>query len=110
MGAISFPWLPRQFARPGKEPLRIGAQNRRREMPGADRARNKRPGHPAETGAQALRVGPRSEATGHVEGGDHFLFGSAGEKFVSGMVNFIRASVARAEVVSSKRTELILPH
>src|SRR5262245_58483307 len=95
MGAVSFPWLPRQ--------LHFLARNR------FDSARKissvKCPvlvSHgtndaviPVDQGRKLFNSAPDPKKLVIVEGGDHFLFGSAGEKFVGGMVDFIKSSIGR---------------
>jgi uncharacterized protein len=95
MGAVSFPWLPRG--------LHFLARNRFESMRKISGVKcpvlvthgTDDPVIPVDQGRKLYDSARDPKRLVIVEGGDHFLFGSAGEKFVGGMVDFIRASVSR---------------
>ncbi len=97
MGAISFPWLPRQLHVLAKNRFESERKIADVKCPALIAHGTNDPVIPVEQGRKLYESARDPKRLVIVEGGDHFLFGSAGEKFVSGMVDFIRASVARGE-------------
>jgi len=95
MGAVSFPWLPRQLHFLAKNRFESARKIADVKCPALIAHGTSDAVIPVEQGRKLYESARDPKRLVIVEGGDHFLFGSAGEKFVSGMVDFIRASVAR---------------
>src|SRR5262244_3475627 len=95
MGAVSFPWLPRQLHFLAKNRFESARKMASVKCPALIAHGTKDPVIPVDQGRKLYESARDPKRLVIVEGGDHFLFGSAGEKFVGGVVDFIRASVAR---------------
>ncbi len=95
MGAVSFPWLPRQLHFLAKNRFESARKMASVKCPALIAHGTSDPVIPVDQGRKLYESAPNPKRLIIVEGGDHFLFGSAGEKFVVGVVDFIRASVAR---------------
>lgn len=106
MGAVSFPWLPRQLHFLAKNRFESARKIAEVKCPTLITHGTNDPVIPVEQGRKLYESARDPKRLVIVEGGDHFLFGSAGEKFVSGMVDFIRASVARDERERQRAREM----
>ena len=95
MGAVSFPWLPRQLHFLARNRFESARKMAEVKCPALIAHGTKDPVIPVDQGRKLYESAPDPKRLVIVEGGDHFLFGSAGEKFVVGVADFIRASVAR---------------
>jgi len=95
MGAVSFPWLPRQLHFLARNRFESARKMAEVKCPALIAHGTKDPVIPVDQGRKLYESARDPKRLVIVEGGDHFLFGSAGEKFVGGVVDFIRASVAR---------------
>jgi len=95
MGAVSFPWLPRQLHFLAKNRFESARKMASVKCPALIAHGTSDPVIPVDQGRKLYESAPNPKRLIIVEGGDHFLFGSAGEKFVVGVVDFIRSSVAR---------------
>ena len=97
MGSVSFPWLPRQLHFLAKNRFESARKIAGAKCPALITHGTNDVVIPVEQGRKLYESARDPKRLVIVEGGDHFLFGSAGEKYVSGMVDFIRASVARGK-------------
>ena len=95
MGAVSFPWLPRQLHFLAKNRFESARKMASVKCPALIAHGTSDPVIPVDQGRKLYESAPNPKRLIIVEGGDHFLFESAGEKFVVGVVDFIRSSVAR---------------
>src|SRR5262245_20918036 len=95
MGAVSFPWLPRQLHFLSRNRFESARKMAEVKCPALIAHGTKDPVIPVDQGRKLYESARDPKRLVIVEGGDHFLFGSAGEKFVVRVVDFIRASVAR---------------
>ena len=95
MGAVSFPWLPRQLHFLAKNRFESARKMASVKCPALIAHGTSDPVIPVDQGRKLYEAARVPKRLIIVEGGDHFLFGSAGEKFVVGVVDFIQASVAR---------------
>jgi pimeloyl-ACP methyl ester carboxylesterase len=95
MGVVSFPWLPRQLHFLAKNRFESARKMASVKCPTLVAHGTNDPVIPVDQGRRLYESARDPKRLVIVEGGDHFLFGSAGEKFVVGVVDFIRASVAR---------------
>lgn len=95
MGAVSFPWLPRQLHFLAKNRFESARKIADVKCPALIAHGTNDPVIPVDQGRKLFEMARDPKRLVIVEGGDHFLFGSAGEKFVSGLVDFIRMSVVR---------------
>jgi len=95
MGAVSFPWLPRLLHFLAKNRFESARKMASVKCPALIAHGTSDPVIPVDQGRKLYESARDPKHLVIVEGGDHFLFGSAGEKFVVGVVDFIRASVAR---------------
>src|SRR5262249_3614398 len=95
MGAGSFPALPREPPCLGKHRLESARKMASVKCPALVAHGTSDPVIPVDQGRKLYESARDPKRLVIVEGGDHFLFGSAGEKFVVGLADFIRASVAR---------------
>jgi uncharacterized protein len=93
MGAVSFPWLPRQLHFLARNRFESARKIANVKCPALITHGTHDPVIPVEQGRKLYESARDPKRIVIVEGGDHFLFGSAGEIFVSGMVEFIRTSV-----------------
>jgi fermentation-respiration switch protein FrsA (DUF1100 family) len=94
MGAVSFPWLPRQLHFLAKNRFESARKMAEVKCPALIAHGTKDPVIPVEQGRKLYESARDPKRLVIVEGGDHFLFESAGEKFVVGVVDFIRTSLA----------------
>jgi len=94
MGAVSFPWLPRRLHFLAKIRFESARKIAGVKCPVLVTHGTSDPVIPVDQGRKLYELARDPKRLVIVEDGDHFLFGSAGEKFVSGMVDFMRASVA----------------
>jgi pimeloyl-ACP methyl ester carboxylesterase len=94
MGAVSFPWLPRLLHFLAKNRFESARKMAGVKCPALIAHGTNDAVIPVDQGRKLYEMAPDPKHLVIVEGGDHFLFGSAGEKFVSGVVDFIRTSVA----------------
>jgi len=97
MGAVSFPWLPRRLHFLARNRFESARKIAGVKCPVMVTHGTNDPVIPVDQGRKLYEAARDPKRLVIVEGGDHFLFGSAGEKFVSRMVDFIRASVTRGE-------------
>jgi uncharacterized protein len=97
MGAVSFPWLPRRLHFLARNRFESARKIAGVKCPVLVTHGTNDPVIPVDQGRKLYESASDPKRLVIVEGGDHFLFGSAGEKFVSGMVDFIRASVGRGK-------------
>jgi uncharacterized protein len=95
MGAVSFPWLPRQLHFLSKNRFESARKIADVKCPALITHGTNDAVIPVDQGRKLYESARDPKRLVIVEGGDHFLIGSAGEKFVNGMVDFIRTSVAR---------------
>ncbi|HZF38729.1 MAG TPA: alpha/beta hydrolase [Blastocatellia bacterium] len=95
MGRVSFPWLPRQLHFMAKNRFESARKIANVKCPALITHGTNDAVIPVDQGRKLYESARDPKRLIIVEGGDHFLFGSGGEKFVSGMVDFIRTSVAR---------------
>jgi uncharacterized protein len=95
MGAVSFPWLPRQLHFLAKNRFESTRKIAEVKCPVMVTHGTNDAVIPVEQGRKLYESARDPKRLVIVEGGDHFLFGSAGDGFVSGMVDFIQTSVAR---------------
>jgi len=95
MGVVSFPWLPRLLHFLAKNRFESARKLAGVKCPVMVTHGTSDPVIPVDQGRRLYEMARDPKRLVIVEGGDHFLFGSAGEKFVSEMVDFIKASVAR---------------
>jgi pimeloyl-ACP methyl ester carboxylesterase len=95
MGAVSFPWLPRQLHFLSKNRFESARKIAAVKCPALITHGTNDVVIPVDQGRKLYESARDPKHLVIVEGGDHFLIGSAGEKFVSGLVDFIRTSVAR---------------
>lgn len=93
MGVVSFPWLPRQLHFLAKNRFESVRKIASVKCPALITHGTSDPVIPVEQGRKLYESARDPKRLVIVEGGDHFLFGSAGEQFVSGMADFIRISV-----------------
>jgi hypothetical protein len=93
MGRVSFPWLPRQLHFLAKNRFESARKIASVKCPALITHGTSDEVIPVEQGRKLYESARDPKRLVIVEGGDHFLFGSAGEQFVSGMVDFIRTSV-----------------
>jgi fermentation-respiration switch protein FrsA (DUF1100 family) len=103
MGVVSFPWLPRQLHFLAKNRFESARKISSVKCPALIAHATNDPVIPVEQGRKLYESARDPKRLVIVEGGDHFLFGSAGEKFVVGVVDFIRTSVAREDVKPALR-------
>jgi uncharacterized protein len=94
MGAVSFPWMPRQLHFLAKNRFESARKISNVKCPALITHGTSDPVIPVEQGRKLYESARDPKRLVIVEGGDHFLFGSAGEQFVSGMADFIRVSVS----------------
>jgi fermentation-respiration switch protein FrsA (DUF1100 family) len=97
MGRVSFPWLPRQLHFMAKNRFESARKIANVKCPALITHGTNDAVIPVDQGHKLYESARDPKRLIIVEGGDHFLFESGGEKFVSGMVDFIRASVARGK-------------
>jgi hypothetical protein len=97
MGMVSFPWLPRQFHFMAKNRFESARKMANVKCPALITHGTKDAVIPVDQGRKLYASARDPKRLIIVEGGDNFLFGSAGEKFVNGMVDFIRVSVVRGK-------------
>jgi uncharacterized protein len=97
MGVVSFPWLPRQLHFMAKNRFESARKIANVKCPALITHGTSDAVIPVDQGRKLYESAPDPKRLIIVEGGDHFLFGSGGEKFVSGMVDFIRTSVAQGK-------------
>jgi fermentation-respiration switch protein FrsA (DUF1100 family) len=95
MGVVSFPWLPRQLHFLAKNRFESARKISSVKCPALIAHATNDPVIPVEQGRKLYESARDPKRLVIVEGGEHVLFGSAGEKFVVGVVDFIRMSVAR---------------
>jgi pimeloyl-ACP methyl ester carboxylesterase len=95
MGAVSFPWLPRQLHFLAKNRFESARKMASVKCPALIAHGTSDPVIPVDQGHKLYESARDPKRLIIVEGGDHFLFGSAGDKFVGGLVDFIMTSVAR---------------
>jgi fermentation-respiration switch protein FrsA (DUF1100 family) len=93
--AVSFPWLPRQLHFLSKNRFESARKIAAVKCPALITHGTNDVVIPVDQGRKLYESARDPKHLVIVEGGDHFLIGSAGEKFVSGLVDFIRTSVAR---------------
>jgi uncharacterized protein len=103
MGVVSFPWLPRQLHFLAKNRFESARKISSVKCPALIAHATNDPVIPVEQGRKLYESARDPKRLVIVEGGEHVLFGSAGEKFVVGVVDFIRASVAREDVKPAVR-------
>jgi uncharacterized protein len=103
MGVVSFPWLPRQLHFLAKNRFESARKISSVKCPALIAHATNDPVIPVEQGRKLYESARDPKRLVIVEGGEHVLFGSAGEKFVVGLVDFIRASVAREDVKPALR-------
>jgi fermentation-respiration switch protein FrsA (DUF1100 family) len=97
MGAVSFPWMPRQLHFLAKNRFESARKISNVKCPALITHGTNDPVIPVEQGRKLYESARDPKRLVIVEGGDHFLFGSAGEQFVSGMADFIRVSVSHGK-------------
>jgi uncharacterized protein len=95
MGVVSLPWLPRKLHFLAKNRFESARKMAEVKCPALIAHGTNDAVIPVDQGRKLYESARDPKRLVIVEGGDHFLFGSGGEKFVSGMVEFIRTSVAR---------------
>jgi fermentation-respiration switch protein FrsA (DUF1100 family) len=95
MGVVSFPWLPRRLHFLGKNRFESARKISSVKCPALIAHATNDPVIPVEQGRKLYESARDPKRLVIVEGGEHILFGSVGEKFVIGVVDFIRSSVAR---------------
>jgi uncharacterized protein len=93
MGRVAIPWLPRQFHFMAKNRFESVRKIASVKCPALITHGTADPVIPVDQGRKLYESARDPKRLVIVEGGDHFLFGSAGEHFVSGMVEFIQMSV-----------------
>jgi len=94
MGSVSFPWLPRQLHFLSKNRFESARKIANVKCPAMIAHGTNDTVIPFEQGRKLYESARDPKHMVIVEGGDHTLFESAGEKFVAGLVDFIRTSVA----------------
>jgi len=97
MGMVSFPWLPRQLHFMARNRFESARKIANVKCPALITHGTNDAVIPVDQGRKLYASARDPKRLVIVDGGDHFLFGSAGEKFVSGMVDFIRVSVSRSK-------------
>lgn len=95
MGVAAFPWLPRQLHFLAKNRFDSARKITSAKCPVLVAHGTDDPVIPVDQGRKIYESARDPKRLVIVEGGDHFLFGSGGEKFVDGIVDFMKASVAR---------------
>jgi hypothetical protein len=90
MGVVAFPWLPRRLHFLAKNRFESSRKIASAKCPVLVSHGTNDPIIPVDQGRRLYESARDPKRLVIVEGGDHFLFGSGGEKFVSGMVDFIR--------------------
>jgi len=93
MGVVSFPWLPRRLHFLAKNRFESARKIAGVKCPVMVTHGTGDPVIPVDQGRKLYELARDPKRLVIVEGGDHFLFESAGEKFVSGMVDFIREAI-----------------
>jgi fermentation-respiration switch protein FrsA (DUF1100 family) len=93
MGAVSFPWLPRQLHFLAKNRFESVRKISNVKCPALITHGTSDAVIPVDQGRKLYESARDPKRLIIVEGGDHSLFQTAGEQFVSGMVEFIRMSV-----------------
>lgn len=97
MGMVSFPWLPRQLHFLAKNRFESARKIAEVKCPALIAHGTNDAVIPVEQGRKLFESARDPKRLVLVEGGDHFLFGSAGEHFVSGIIDFIRTSVSQGK-------------
>jgi uncharacterized protein len=93
MGKVAIPWLPRQLHFMAKNRFESVRKIANVKCPALITHGTADPVIPVAQGRKLYESARDPKRLVIVEGGDHFLFGSAGEHFVGGMAEFIRTSV-----------------
>ncbi|HEY8459415.1 MAG TPA: alpha/beta hydrolase [Blastocatellia bacterium] len=93
MGLVAIPWLPRQLHFMAKNRFESARKIANVKCPALITHGTNDCVIPVEQGRKLYEAARDPKQLIIVEGGDHLLFESAGEQFVSGMVEFIRTSV-----------------
>jgi uncharacterized protein len=97
MGRVSFPWMPRQLHFLAKNRFESARKIASVKCPALITHGTNDVVIPVDQGRKLYASARDPKRLVIVEGGDHFLFGSGGEQFVNGMVDFIRTSVSRSK-------------
>lgn len=97
MGRVAIPWLPRQLHFMAKNRFESARKIASVNCPALITHGTHDPVIPVDQGRKLYESARNPKSLVIVEGGDHFLFGSAGEHFVSGMAEFIRVSVTQGK-------------
>src|SRR5262249_50846236 len=97
MGVVSLPWLPRQFHFLARNRFESARKIASVKCPVLVTHGSGDPVIPADQGRKLYEAARDPKRLIIVEGGDHFLFGSAGDKYVSEVIGFIKAPVARGD-------------
>src|SRR5262249_36077461 len=106
MGAVSFPWLPRRLHFLARNRFESARKIAGVKCPVLVPHGTNDPVIPVDQGRKLYELARDPKRLVIVEGGDHFLFRSAGEKFVGGMFDFIVASVKKKSGEITERTEV----
>lgn len=93
MGVVAFPWLPRRLHFLAKNRFESSRKIAAAKCPVLVSHGTDDPIIPVDQGRKLYESARGPKRLVIVEGGDHFLFGSGGERFVSGMVDFIREAM-----------------
>ncbi len=96
MGAVSFPWLPRKLHFLARNRFESTRKIASVKCPILVSHGTSDAVIPVDQGRKLYESARDPKRLVIVDGGDHFLFGSAGERFVGRMVDFIKASVGRS--------------
>ncbi|MBO0727408.1 MAG: alpha/beta hydrolase [Blastocatellia bacterium] len=97
MGRVSFPWMPRQLHFLAKNRFESARKIANVKCPALITHGTSDAVIPVDQGRKLYESARDPKRLIIIEGGDHFLFGSGGEQFVNGMVDFIRTSVSRGK-------------
>jgi hypothetical protein len=95
MGAVAFPWLPRFLHSLARNRFESARKIAEVKCPVLVTHGTNDPVIPVDQGRKLYEAAPDPKRLVIIEGGDHNLFGNGGEKYLSGIVEFIREATDR---------------
>jgi pimeloyl-ACP methyl ester carboxylesterase len=95
MGVVSLPWLPRRLHFLARNRFDSARKIANAKCPVLVTHGTVDPVIPVDQGRKLFASAPDPKRLVIVENGDHFLFGSAGEKYVNGVIDFMRTALAQ---------------
>jgi pimeloyl-ACP methyl ester carboxylesterase len=95
MGVVSLPWLPRQLHFLARNRFDSARKIASSKCPVLVAHGTVDPVIPVDQGRKLYAAAREPKQMVIVENGDHFLFGSGGEKYIRGVVDFMKTALAR---------------